>query len=153
MSGSARAAACTAATRGERTDAEKASLHARGILALPVSEVENLYYSGAVMKAVAAQQAASMDVSADVLVAQAQRAALEELRQNGVREHLAAKIALPVLRRRALAKLPTTVDRTAPSVTVSVPSSYPQLLAKITELLDADDLEGLIRLVPIRDTG
>lgn len=28
-----------------RTEDEKSGLHARGILALPVSEVENLYYS------------------------------------------------------------------------------------------------------------
>ena len=42
-----------------RTEVEKSSLHARGILALPVSEVENLYYSDAVMRAVAARQAAT----------------------------------------------------------------------------------------------
>jgi integrase len=34
-----------------------------------------------------------------------------------------------------------------------LPSPYPELLAQIVALLDAGDLDGLIRLVPIRDTG
>lgn len=44
-----------------RTEDEKSSLRERGILALPVSEVENLYYSDVVMKAVGVKQAEVVD--------------------------------------------------------------------------------------------
>jgi len=62
-----------------RTADEEGALQARGILALPVSEVENLYYSDVVMKAVAATQAALVDESADTLLNQARMTALQAL--------------------------------------------------------------------------
>ncbi len=136
-----------------RTEDERTSLYTRGILALPVSEVENLYYSDAVMKAVAARQAALVEESADVLANQARAAALEALRDTGTPERLAEALALSTSRRRVLEQLPTSVDRTSTSITVSFPSPYPQLLLRIAGLLDAGDLDGLIRLVPIRDTA
>jgi hypothetical protein len=136
-----------------RLDDEKSSLHERGILALPVSEVENLYYSDPVMKAVGARQAAFVDGSADALIDQAREAALQAIRQSGTPERLAETLALAASRRRALEQLPTSIDRAAASITVSFPSPYPGLLSRITDLLDAGDLDGLIRLVPIRDTA
>lgn len=36
---------------------------------------------------------------------------------------------------------------------MSFPSPYPEFLARIIALLEADDFDGLIRLVPIRDTA
>jgi hypothetical protein len=136
-----------------RTEAEKSALRVRGILALPVSEVENLYYSGAVIKAVGARQAEAVDESAEALTKQAQEAALQALRDHGAPGRLAAALALSASRRRALEELPTYIDTTSASVTVSFPSPYPELLSRITTLLDAGDLESLIRLVPIRDTA
>ena len=136
-----------------RTEAEKSSLHARGILALPVSEVENLYYSDAIIKAVGAKQAEAVDKSADTLTNKARVTALQALRDHGTPERLAAALALSVSRRRVLEDLPTSIDTTSACVTVSFPSPYPELLARISALLDAGDLEGLVRLVPIRDTA
>jgi len=136
-----------------RTGGEKSSLDARGILALPVSEVENLYYSNAVMKAVAARQAESMDETPVTLINQARTAALKALRDHGAPERLAEALALVVSRRRVLEELPTSIDTTSTTVTVSVPSPYPEILSKIVALLDSDDLDGLIRLVPVRDTA
>ena len=136
-----------------RTEAEKSSLHARGILALPVSEVENLYYSAAVMESVGARQAEAVDESADALTKQARETALHALREHGTPERLAAALALSALRRRVIEELPTSIDTTSASVTVSFHSPYPELLSRIRTLLDAGDLEGLIRLVPIRDTA
>jgi hypothetical protein len=136
-----------------RTEDEKSSLHARGILALPVSEVENLYYSDAVMKAVGARQAEAVDESADILTNRARETALQALRDHGAPERLASALALSVARRQILEQLPTSIDTTSALVTVSLPSPYPELLAQIVALLDAGDLDGLIRLVPIRDTG
>lgn len=136
-----------------RTEDERSSLHARGILALPVSEVENLYYSDAVMNAVAARQAESMDESADTLTDQARATALQALRDYNAPKRLATALALSVLRRRVLEKLPTSADVTSSSVTVDIPSPYPQILSQIIVLLNAGDLDSLIRLVPIRDTA
>jgi hypothetical protein len=136
-----------------RTEDEKSSLHARGILALPVSEVENLYYSDAAIRAVAARQAESMDESADDLANRARVAALEALREDSAPERLAAALARSALRRQALEKLPTSFETTSSSITVEIPSPYFEILARISELLDAGDLDGLIQLVPIRDTA
>lgn len=136
-----------------RTEVEKSSLHARGILALPVSEVENLYYSDAVMRAVAANQAATVDETADALISQARAAALKALGDHGAPERIAANLALAVSRRRVLEELPTSVDPAASSVTVSFQSPYPAILSRIVALLGEGDLDELIRLVPIRDTA
>ncbi len=136
-----------------RTEKEKSSLHARGILPLPVSEVENLYYSDAVMKAVAARQAETMDETADTLIIQARAAALKALRDHNTPQRLAGFIALAVLRRRILEDLPNSVDASAATVSMAFLSPYPSILSSIMALLDAGDLDGLIRLVPIRDTA
>lgn len=72
-----------------RTAIEKSSLRDRGILTLPVSEVENLYYSDAVMRAVGARQAGAVDESADALASQARATALQALRDHGTPERLA----------------------------------------------------------------
>jgi hypothetical protein len=135
-----------------RTDEEKASLHARGILALPVSEVENLLYSAPVINAVATRQAESMGKTAQTLMDQARAAALAALGEPGVPERLADALALAVLCRRFLEQLPKSVDRNATSATVTVPSPYPAIQSKIIEFLADGDLDGLVRLVPVRDT-
>ena len=136
-----------------RTEHEKSSLYARGILALPISEVENLYYSGAVMEAVGARQAEAVDESADTLTTRARATALQALRDHSAPERLASALALSVSRRRVLEGLPTSIDTTSALVTVQFPSPYSELLSRIVALLDAGDLDGLIRLVPIRDTA
>ncbi len=135
-----------------RTDEEKSSLRTRGILALPVSEVENLLYSAAVINAVAARQAESMGKAAQTLIDQARSAALAALGEPGVPERLATDLALAVLRRRFLEQLPTSVDRNGAPATVTLSSPYPAIQSKITEFLAAGDLDGLVRLVPVRDT-
>ena len=102
------------------------------------------------MKAVAARQAEAADESADTLTNKAREKALQALRDHGTPERLAAALALAVSRRRILEALPTSLDTTSASVTVSFLSPYPELLARIGALLDAEDLDGLIQLVPIR---
>jgi hypothetical protein len=135
-----------------RTDEEKTSLRTRGVLALPVSEVENLLYSAVVINAVAARQAESMGKAAQILIDRARAAALAALGEPGVPERLADGLALAVLRRRFLERLPTSIDRNGTPATVTVDSPYPAIRSKITEFLAAGDLDGLVRLVPIRDT-
>jgi hypothetical protein len=139
--------------RDGRTAAEKASLYEHGILSLPVNEVENLYYSGVVMKAVATGQADVMGESADALIQKARVIALQAFREPGAAERLAKDLALKMVRRQLLEALPTDVDTTAVSITASVPSPYPGIRAEIDALLSTDDLDGLVRLVPIRNTA
>jgi hypothetical protein len=129
--------ACGIVDGDGRTEEEKSSLGARGILALSVSEVENLYYSDAVMKAVGARQAETVDETADTLISQARAGALKALGDHNAPERLAAVVALAVLRRRVLEELPTSVDATAATITVSSPSPYPAILSRIVALLDA----------------
>ena len=57
------------------------------------------------------------------------------------------------MRRRLLEELPTNVDTTAALVTVSVPSPYPEIREELDALLAAGDLDGAVRLAPIRATG
>jgi hypothetical protein len=94
-----------------------------------------------------------MDESADALTNQARATALQALRDDSAPKRLAAALALSVLRRRVLEKLPTSIDTTSASVTINIPSPYPEILSRISALLDAGDLDSLIRLVPIRDTA
>lgn len=136
-----------------RDEDEKLSLRARGILPLPVSEVENLYYSADVIRAVAARQAESVDESVDALVDLATTRALSALGADGTPERLAASLALTAARRHLLAELPTTIDASSTSISVTVASPYAQLLTTIADLLRASDLDGLIRLLPVRDTA
>ena len=136
-----------------RTEEEKFSLSTYGILTLPVNEIENLLYSAVVIKALATRQAESLGRTAQTLIDQARTAALAALREPGVSERLAADVALKVSRRRFLEQLPTAVDPNASSVTVTVPSPYPVILSEVTLLLSAGDLDGLARLVPVRNTG
>lgn len=135
-----------------RTEEEKSSLHAQGILALPVNEVESLYYSAVVLKAVATGQADAMGESVDALLQAARTVALQALREPGVIERLAKDLALKVVRRRLLEELPANVDTMAASITVAVSSPYPGIRSELDVLLAAGDLDGAVRLAPIRTT-
>lgn len=98
------------------------------------------------------RQADAMGESADALLQEAQTVALQALREPEVTERLAKDLALKVVRRRLLEELPTNVDTTATLITVSVSSSYPGIHTDLDALLAADDLDGAVRLAPIRTT-
>jgi hypothetical protein len=87
------------------------------------------------------------------LINEAKAAALGALREHHAPERLADALAVAMVRRQFLENLPTAIDRSSESVTVSFPSPYAEILSKIVALLAADDLDGLIRLVPVRDTA
>lgn len=93
-----------------------------------------------------------MGESADALLQEARTVALQALCEPGVTERLAKDLALKVVRRRLLEELPTNVDATAALITVSVDSPYPGIRAELDALLAAGDLDGAVRLAPIRAT-
>ena len=72
---------------GDRRSAEEiASLGLARIMVLGVNEVENLYYSQAVIEAVASKQAEHLEKDANTLVQEATTAALRELHPEAVKE-------------------------------------------------------------------
>jgi ABC-type dipeptide/oligopeptide/nickel transport system ATPase subunit len=131
----------------ERDNTERAALRRHGILALQVSEVENIYLLPAVIAAVATAVGEDQDRTA----ARAMTDALDGLRQPGVLRRLTADLARDLVQRRLPATLPTTWP-TEPEITLTVPNPSEDLLATASALLAADDLDGLLGMVPIRET-
>jgi hypothetical protein len=136
-----------------RDEDERESLRARGILTLPVSEVENLYYLGEVLEAVAQKQAELRGESTNELVAAAKTVALEALGAQGTLERIAAGLAMAALRRRLIEHVPKVFDPQADPVEVAIPSPYPAIYASINGLHQSGDYDGLTKVVPIRDTA
>ncbi|WJZ68627.1 AAA family ATPase [Kocuria rosea] len=138
-----------------RTPAQTQALGEKGILSLPVQEIESLYYSTPVLQALATQQAEVLDVLARDLVCAAQTAALTELGRAGTPERLARNAAKPVLQRRILERLgqETDDDHAQGTVSIEVPSPYLELLTQYKAFCEAKDLEGLVKAFPVRDSA
>lgn len=138
-----------------RTDEEIEALANKGIRALPVCEIESLYYSTPLMAALAEQQAKALEVQAFDLTSTARADALTELGRAGTPERLAKNVTRSVMQRRLIERLgqETDGDLTHTTVSVEVPSPYPALLAEYRAALEAGDLESLTRSFPVRDTG
>lgn len=136
-----------------RTDQERESYLARGILPLPVSEIESLYYLKIVTHAVAESQAAAMDRVATTMESEAHDAALSALRADGAFERFAAKLALSEVRRRLVDEFPSVIGPDDDLIELAIPSPYRRILDEIRRLSDANDLDRLVGLLPIRDTA
>jgi hypothetical protein len=121
----------------------------------PVSEVESLYYGSEIMNALAHQQSIALGADQATLVEKATNAALASLAKIGTPEHLAASIAQKEIGRRVFDGLPdiSSLINGLDPIEVSMPSPYPDLLRRINDLINNQDLDELVRLVPIRDTS
>lgn len=135
-----------------RTEEERRAHLSRGVLSLPVSEIESLYYLSEVVSAVAESQALTIDGDAQLMKRAAREAALNSLRGEGTPERMASKLALAEVRRKMAEALPSTLGAETDPVEFSVASPFSRILAAILEVDAANDLDGLIRLLPIRDT-
>ncbi len=137
-----------------RSPDEVATLRAKGVLVLPVSEVESLIYQTAVIKAVASLQGEVLARDPEQLSADAINAALAALKVVGVAERLAAFVAHLALQRAVTDGLPgrDELAKGASTFTVTAPSPYPAKLAEIKTALAADDLDEMARIAPIRDS-
>lgn len=139
-----------------RSDAEREALAAGGILALPVNEIESLYYSAEVVAAVATAQALMLEKVPDELIALANSCALAAIQRDGTPQRLAAAVAEGVVRRAAVDLLPSRdalQDGTEEQIQLFVPSPYMKLLNRINDLLARSDLEGIVRDFPVRDSS
>ncbi|WP_343446256.1 AAA family ATPase [Micromonospora schwarzwaldensis] len=137
-----------------RSADERRSLAARGILVLPVSEVESLYYIQAVLAVIAEVQGNILGISPQHLLDKAVQEGLKSLASNGTPERLAASIARKEIGRKLFDGLPdeNALIHGVDPISASMPSPYPELLQRINDLISNRDLDGLVRLVPIRDT-
>ena len=132
---------------------ERTSLLTRGIRPLPVSEVENLYYLDAVLGSVAAARTELIGGSAKDVQDAAREAGLSTLCEERTLNRLASKLAVSAIRRTVVNSIPTMVDESTDPLEISIPSPYPRIRATLADLADARDYDGLVALLPIRDTA
>lgn len=136
-----------------RSEAERLSLAERGILSLPVSEVENVYYLDLVVEEMARVQATALGKSSATLLQDARSRVLSALRTPGTLERLAGKLALAEVQRRIVDGLPHELDGSTDTIAVSFQSPYPKILGEIEQFLREGKVDSLMRAVPIRDTA
>jgi len=137
-----------------RSAEEIGALGAKGILVLPVDEVENIYYLSCIVDAVADRQAATLGADAVSLKADVRAKALETLTVSAV-QHLASVNAVKILRSQALARMPTGEDMISGGADLSISLANPYLFErlKLAELVEADDYDSIVRGYSVRDSG
>ncbi|HVE46760.1 MAG TPA: AAA family ATPase [Acidimicrobiales bacterium] len=138
-----------------RDAAERANLAVNGILALAVSEVESLYYSEIVRRALAARQGETLGKEPTELLDDSTHRALAALSAGDTPNRLAASVAEKIVSRRLFDDLPTRAELATgvDPVVVSTSSPFPMQLAQLAGYLQAADLESIVREYPIRDTS
>lgn len=134
-----------------RSETQRESLAARGILSLPVAEVENLYYMPVVIEAVARAQAQVTGADAEALGEEARAALLDALRSPGTVDRYAAKQALDEVHRVVADHIPASIG--GDNVVISIPSPLAEVREKLSGMLAANDYEGLVRSISIRDSA
>lgn len=133
-----------------RTEEERSDLAARGVLALGVSEVENIYYLDCVIDSLAKVQAKALGLDAGALRVAARSGALAALGAADVLQRLVGELARTAARRELQAKLPTDLLSSDNDLTITVTPRYSTLLADAQDRLDRADLQGLVKQLPIR---
>lgn len=137
--------------RDGRSEEECNALKSRGIYPLPVSEIENFYYARQVIDSFIAKQALMLGVTSEEMFTNARQAILSELAIPGTLPRLARKLALDDIARSLVSHMPSNPETT--QIAISFPSPYARILHELEELLGAGDVDGLMRAVPIRNTG
>ena len=127
-----------------------------GIYPLPIFAVESLIYSLEVQAAVAKQQAEISGIDPQVMLNAAKDMAIESLKGQGTKEYLASRVAERQMRDQILSQIPTRQQlmvNDCGDLKIPVKSPYPSELARITALVDASDIHGIVSRYPVRDSG
>lgn len=137
-----------------RSPEEIIALGTKKILVLPVDEVENLYYLFCVVDAVALRQAATFGEDPETLRLRVREKALGSLTSNMV-QHLASVNAVKILRRQALASLPSGVDMISggSQLPISLASPYPAQHKKLADYVTSKDYDAILREYSVRNSG
>jgi energy-coupling factor transporter ATP-binding protein EcfA2 len=132
-----------------RSEPEREALSRRGVLALPVNEVESLYYLESVLEVVAVAQSNVIGEEPQRLVQAARSALLTSMKPEHL-QHFARKLALDEVHRKVVDHIPTTI--TAEDLEFRVPSRYEEILSTLDTMLGNQDYDGIVRSVSIRDS-
>jgi ABC-type cobalamin/Fe3+-siderophores transport system ATPase subunit len=127
-----------------------------GIYPLPIFAVESLIYSLEAQAAVAQHQAEIIGIDTQEMLNAAKDTAIESLKGQGKKEHLASRLAERQMRDKLLSEIPTRLQLMANesgNLNVTVKSPYPDELARLTALVDTSDIHGIVRRYPVRDSG
>lgn len=127
-----------------------------GIYPLPIFAVESLIYSLEAQGAVAAQQAETLGIAPRQLLDEAKKGAIDSLAGRGKKEHLASRLSERQVRDRLLSVMPTRqqlMEQTVGDLSVAFTSPYPDELARLTELIEKEDLQGIVSRYPVRESG
>ena len=125
------------------------------IFALPLYSVESVYYSKLIRDAICARQAETFSLEADALRAQAEAAGLSALRHGAVQQNLAAHACYIRMRDTLTSKAPSKkmIAEGDAIFKVELESFYPATLQRLCDLLDNNDIDGLIAGYPIRESN
>jgi len=128
------------------------ALREKGVLVLPVSEIESLYYHPDVVEAIARRQAEFLGGSFEAMRNSALDSALAALRAAGVAERLARSASIKALSRRVVEAVPGQDVATAgDEVEIRVANPFADTLDRIRLALAGSDLAAVARVAPIRD--
>ena len=127
-----------------------------GIYPLPIFAVESLIYSQEAQSIVAAQQAETLGIPPQKMLAEAKDAAIESLKGQGRKEHLASRLAERQMRDQLLSEIPTRqqlMEQTVNDLNITFKSPYPDELTRLTVLVDTSDIHGIVSRYPVRESG
>lgn len=127
-----------------------------GIYPLPIFAVESLIYSEEAQGAVAAQQAETFGNSPQEMLEIANTTAIESLKTQGKKEHLASRLAERQMRDHILSAIPKRqqlIEQPIKYLNIKIESPYPDELARLTDLIDASRLHEIIARYPVRETS
>ena len=127
-----------------------------GIYPLPIFAVESLIYSQEAQHAVAEKQAETLDIDPQEMLDAAKITAIESLKGQGKKEHLASRVAERQMRDKLLSEIPTRqqlMEQIGGDLNVAVKSPYPDELARLIALADMSDIHGIVSRYPVRESG
>ncbi len=124
------------------------------VMSLDVYSIESIYYSKDVVRAVA--KALSIRTQNDELslVNRAEQRALVRLKQSGIIEALAQKIATRRVRDQIMSSMPSAEDvRSQNQITITIQSQYNSVYSELKHYIDSGALYSIIDRCPVRETG
>jgi len=127
-----------------------------GIYPLPIFAVESLIYSQEAQGAVAQQQAETFGSDPQEMLNVAESTAIESLKGQGKKEHLASRVAERQMRDKLLSEIPTRqqlMEQTGGDLNIAVKSPYPDELARLIALVEMSDIHGIVSRYPVRESG
>lgn len=131
-----------------------AAFESKHIYPLQVHSVESLYYSHEALEAMAQRQGETLGVDPDTLLSDAMDRAADALSLDSI-SHLASRVAERQFREQLLQHIPDRNDLVtgnAPTVSISVPSSYPEELARLTQLRERNEIGAIVSRYPVRES-